>query len=326
LKTRYALSLEGEWLKVATGDVVPSIDWFTGTSDDTPNAFSQTVYGRHLLSEEQAKGNPRQPWGHHGFIGYHCGRVDFGERQGELILRVQSALADDCWKPATDLGFRASRIDVAVTVWTGDSSTDVGRKARDDAREYQHGRRNPIKVDYYDPDGGNGTCYLGRWTSSRFARIYSRHGKTHLDSDVGCWRYEVVEKDEGARRVVEHLSGAVDVRAECRSLVHTFIRDRGSIPIFDAGGPSLSLACSLEPTDDDKRLQWLGEQVAPSIRELIDRRGLSVVANALGIEGDIWYNWGARSTDRPPARWVPKLEEPFWPRKLAPTPDGAVSH
>ena len=311
---------------MATGDVASTVDWFTGTSDDTSQAFKQTIYGRHLLSEEGAKGNPRQPWGHHGFIGFHCGQVDFGERNGELILRVQSALADDAWRPATDLGFRPSRIDVAVTVWTGDEKSDIGRRTRDDCREYQRTQRKPVKIDYYDPDSGNGTCYIGRWTSQHFARVYSRFGKTHLDSDRGCWRYEVVEKDEGCRGLAEHLRGAVDVRAECRSFVHTFVSHRGCIPIFDAGGPSLSLAHQLEPTDDDKRLQWLVEQVAPSIRELIDRRGLSTVASALGIEGDIWSNWGARATQAQLPRWAPRLEEPFWPRKIAPPPNGAHSH
>jgi len=295
-----------------------SVDWLTATSVDSRRWPAQTVYARHLVSAEASLGNPRQPWGANGYLGESAGRAAYGVRADSLLLRLSSDLANDCWEHVYALDFKATRIDLAVTVWLAAPDNSVA------LRGYRSGvgcstlnGRKPIYSYICDSEGGS-TLYVGRRSSERFGRLYNKSAESRDEAYEKAWRYELELKGDPAVAALSALGGNTNWRTTVTATVYEFFASRGVNPGWDGGDGALLSDPKPQDPDDYSKFTWLDGQVKPTVRGLVERHGLRGVLDALGLDYGPFFD--SNAVAERPIRLAEQLARSRWMKSLRQRP------
>jgi DNA relaxase NicK len=174
-------------------------------------------------------------------------------------------------------------VDLAVTARR--SPPDAGI-----AREYwvalgERGPTNgkPAEYSLIQTSSRGDTLYCGRRASEHFGRVYDKHRETRGVYPDGAWRYEIEYKGQSAKEIVAFLGQTTDNESRIAAIVHKRFSKWGvetpwvpsiSLPRLD--GPNL-------PTDDERRLEWLRNQVRPAIETLTASYTGDQIREALGL-------------------------------------------
>jgi len=244
------------------------IDYITLTKTDrnTDGCWHQRI--DCLLRSEKAKGNFIKAWGMAGYSGFKCGQLQFGKREGSVIVRLSGDLAALDWWDFYQEASTVSRLDLQVTVrCDADPSREV-RRAYSQVNRFYKGRHDGPTVTLWRDTTGGATCYVGKRSSDVMFRIYNKASESGLPEFRNCLRYEVELKRAMTRRTIEWLICQDSVKLGIAGQLHTMLSSRGLRPLYrvDVRGCKLQgtpIACDVE-----KKLVWLRDSVGSTVRAL----------------------------------------------------------
>lgn len=269
-----------------------TIDWFTGTIPSGGNASPKTAtyltaqcWAMGVLARERSKGNICSDTSLHGYRGWVSGQIQVGERHDGLYFRASGEAAEHVWKEAVDLGYRASRIDLAATVWYDRARPEIAREAYAATTSVVHRAGRPPSGGLYLNASGGSTCYVGSRSSEKYGRIYDKAAESGSVDYRNAWRYEMELKGETAAGTAVELAKHSDHRRIIGEYVAGFFAPRGVCIDWRGVKPSHLPDPTRRLSDDDSRLEWLASSVAPAVRQLSARIGLSELLGALGLSG-----------------------------------------
>jgi DNA relaxase NicK len=238
-----------------------------------------------VLSRERGKGNTCSDTSTHGYRGWVSGQIQIGERHDGLYFRASGEAAEHVWKEATELGYRASRIDLAATVWYDRARQEVAREAYAASTSVVHRAGRPPSGGLYLNASGGSTCYVGSRSSEKYGRIYDKAAESGSADYRNSWRYELELKGDSAAVTAVQLSKKSDYRRVISEYVAGYFAPRGVRIDWHGVEPNDLPDPTGRLSDDDSRLAWLASAVAPAVRQLSSRIGLSELLGALGLSG-----------------------------------------
>lgn len=272
--------------------LLSTVDWFTGTissgGKDTPKTaayLTAQCWSMGVLSRERAKGNTCSDTSTHGYRGWVSGQIQVGERHDGLYFRASGEAAEYVWKEAVEFGYRASRIDLASTVWYNAPRENLAREAYASTTSAIHRAGRPPSGGLYLNASGGSTCYVGSRSSEKYGRLYDKGAESGSADYRNSWRYELELKGDTAASTATELAKHENYRGRISEYVAGFFAPRGVRCDWRAVSPSELPDSTRRLSDDASRLEWLATAVAPAVRQLSARIGLRELLGALGLSG-----------------------------------------
>jgi len=266
------------------GTVVSAgIDYLTVTyRPETLTTGLQSILDELLKSEYQS-GSKLKPWGMAGYSGWCCGGVQTGTRADGWIVRLSGDVARFNWWDFYEVSDSCTRMDCQVTVkFDCDPSTIVSRHERE-VRRFHSVHRPKWKVRWIGNSDGSRTLYLGSRQSEKFMRIYDKQRESGQECFQGCVRYEVQFNGHGARQCARHMGHEVNSAVGCCGEVSAFLQDHACSQWFTAN-PMSHVCASAHSRNYERTLQWLSNQVRPSVERMIAIGKADEVYRALGLD------------------------------------------
>lgn len=256
-------------------EIRSGIDWFSGTLlIDSPKSADFVRKAQECLLRIAGEGNRIEDRSLLGYSGHSCGNCFIGTNQERHFVQFTGYHANDCFASVYRRDMHVSRIDVQVSVKLDIMLSGVAKKGYRDANTANSTlplhRRRKIHI-IIGSDGGD-TLYVGSPSSEQRGRLYNKEVQSQNADYERTWRYEVVFKNDFATSVSNTLPFDTALRADrIRSLVALWYESRGveAIWAFDAEAATLPLIKTL-PSDVERKLLWIANQVAPTIKYLCD--------------------------------------------------------
>jgi hypothetical protein len=221
-----------------------------------------------LLSQSRQQGNDTGPETRLGYIGTRCGPVFYGEGAQGALLIVTGPATETAWPIVGKDGISVARIDVQVTVHYNPFDRDDGERwFRQLEAIGKTGRGGCSAGRTGDADGGV-TVSIGKRASPYYRRVYNKYAQSGQEAYLGCWRWEVECKDEGADAVCACLLVAGDRNAAIADIVHREFSLHGLRPGWLARGQYVPQLPPRVPSDFDRTVDWLRKQVTPTVNLL----------------------------------------------------------
>jgi DNA relaxase NicK len=271
------------------------IDWITATALDKNSAGILEFRAHNLMRREVAMGQLEEPWGMSGFMGRSAGGVDWGASSDGCLVRLRSTQAAQNWRTVAEVASNVSRLDLQITVRPAEPIMKrLGQNYREVKRERRKSKRAPQGERRLHTENA-GTCYVGRRQSNFFGRIYDKGAQTGLDHFKECLRYEVEVKGKPANRLCALLlRSSSELSLVAGQTVRYFRRKRITVPRLGQGlgaEPDVSALLSgaewwqLQRTkgENQKSLEWLRSQVAPTVAHLVNSGLSTEVYSALAL-------------------------------------------
>ena len=268
------------------------VDWLTCSAHSEDRSRQLSDLADDLLTGAEAAGNHRVGWRSMGYLGYHCGQIDWGRRdERQAILRVTGGSAHTHLRRVLEVSDYVSRLDVAVTWRAAPPDPHIGRNAYSLADLWYRKHPRAMQPSFHGDAAGGYTCYLGDRRSPYYARIYnkeaeraSRQDDTLAQHYAGCWRYEVEAHDQRAVALASAVADSGQRADWIQEWLYQFFTTRGITTPFPATGEAVLVAGFHRRSDDQTRLRHLARNVAPTVARL-QARGLGREAReALGLE------------------------------------------
>lgn len=255
------------------------VDWLTLVSNkETPNhdlvlsewynAFNVVKHRSGMVDDAHVL----------GYAGIRTEGMIVGTRYDGAMVKVSGKTAKEQFLQLPSKDCNVTRLDVQVTVsWegTGLHPCRLAALHATAANEILPISRQRNIEEHKDNKGGY-TTYIGSRQSTSFARVYN---KTAQDSDAygpNAYRYEVQFNKGPAEQVLRALYDHQDnLESACIALVWDWFERRGIIPVFRRSAEVVNVSRETIPlTELDKKLQWLYNQVRPTVGTLTEQ-GLS---------------------------------------------------
>lgn len=274
-----------------SGVIESQVDWLTCSAHSDASSDRLIDVGQALALAAELDGNKATAWRSMGFVGQHCGQIDWGRRDRRQAIVRLSGQAAAAYLPAIlPLADTVTRLDVAVTWRAVPADPHIGRNAYSlAALWYGEHPRSALPSQTGDAAGGF-TCYLGDRRSPYYARLYNKEAERASRDDAdqakhyaGCWRYEVESHDSYAGRLAEAVTTADDPPAFIQEWLYQYWTTHGVPPAFPPSGASALLPGFHRRTDDERRLRHFARNVAPSVRGLVARGREADVRRILGL-------------------------------------------
>lgn len=258
------------------------VDWITCTFADGKIPLRDRLSVQRIFEDEVRAGNEETAWFQSGYVGRHCGGVEFGERHDGFCLRLHGPTAHEHWNRFAESASNVSRLDLQVTVKKEGGPTRSIANCYRQARRYYKGNGNAPALSMFRTSAGGSTFYIGKRASDVYVRIYDKEAESQLDHYKDCVRYEVELKNERAFLTCRSLASSPTPEAAVLAIVWTYIRDRGIRPPWHIKDRA-SNRCSYSSSNAQKRLQWLERSVRPAVRDLIESGMMVQALDALGL-------------------------------------------
>lgn len=260
------------------------VDYFSGSSADPARAELLQGIGWRIVYEEADAGHDLKEWHWKGYDGITSGSGTIGVRSDGTYIRLSGALAAERWKEAYRQTEHVARYDLAVTVRlpSGANPAKEAFHTADPRFNARRGRRI-AKARHIETWDDGETTYLGGRTSLRMGRIYDKYAEQKREEYRNAWRWELEYKNELATHVAGAVSGSASESEAALAYVWDDFRAFGVPPIWGSGATTPALSLGRGPSSDQKRLEWLLKQVAPTVA-LLRAHGLEAeVYEALGL-------------------------------------------
>lgn len=271
------------------------VDWITLSGMGGSTTEELAWRSDRLLQEEFRQGNTKRPWGMAGFNGWKCGHVQYGFRGDEVIVRLGGEVAAEHWRQLHGVSDNCSRIDLQVTVNTGEDPSMVIRRAYQRARLWARGQPKAGGVSILETTNGPSTIYFNRRVSDRFGRIYDKGAQSKIEAFRGAVRWEVEFKNRAARFISTTLSGVSEDGPLCVDQVDGFMSKRRAswtngvrrqpqyldVPTLQSADTIGS--CFGSVSDSSRQLAWLRSNVSRTVQQLLDRGLGEEALTALGL-------------------------------------------
>lgn len=241
----------------------------------------------HTIKEVERGGEILKAGRLNGYDGWRVGGSFFGYRHDGAYLQLSGHRASDFLDTILRDDLHISRIDIQTTVKYRVYAPGVGTavlKSSIDANGALPKARQR-KIWYMAGNDGGYTCYIGAPTSEQRAKVYNKAVQSSDPLYDRCWRWEVTAKNAYAGEWFKAVTIQADKRPQvCASIVASWFALRGAKPEWSAYVPLITMPLIKEiPTDADRRLRWLKEQVKPAYQWLVENGFASEANEALGI-------------------------------------------
>jgi len=269
--------------------VSAGVDWITGVANDDISALKLAAIGHDLFYFETQRGNLKKGWGMAGFSGFKCGEVELGFRNHEVIVRLMSDVAQNCWRGVYEASDSITRIDLQYTIDIKREVQPTILKLYQQANEKSLERkRGPTNRVTFGNDGG-ATLYCGVRQSDVFGRIYAKGPQSKDSYYETCMRLEVQFQRKLAQIVSRAVAKSTDIaRTAIESSDAFFSKRIRNFSPHTAG--VVNYSCSRKTSNLQQRLKWLCESVKPSVKLLIDHNELAATIEALGLTDYVSVN------------------------------------
>lgn len=264
------------------------VDWITMTLQKEAHYHQKWLSGAYELLERVGdEGNRIIPMGRQGYDGAATGACFVGSRDTDSIATFSSHHAHTVYEQLYRPDLHISRLDLQVTVKYNKMPLTVARRGYKDAisanDKLPDKRKRNIRI-IIGTSGGD-TLYIGSPTSEQLGCLYNKGVESQASEYQSSWRYEVRLKNEKATAAYNALIEQPErATAFISAYVSTWYASRGvTIPWEVSNEIELPVTPRSLPSDDEARLTWLKGQVAPAIRDLLERVPRDKILVALGL-------------------------------------------
>ena len=258
------------------------IDWLTCTCTEPAQRRDMQALAATLLHDEREQGNNIEPWNCLGFVGLHAGGIGFGDIDEMSLMRLSGPTAYRHWRSACQLATNVSRLDVQVTVRSAIEPQERVMQHHAQAIDHVAKLKRKPAVDLRLSNVRPPTLYLNQRQSTRFGRVYDKGGESKLDHYLGCVRYECQFNGKSGLYASRFVAAETSEHTAAEQMITGFFSERG----LDLGWARVEPHSLVNPrrrSDASRRLAWLRNQVAPCVKDLIERNMLSETFEALGL-------------------------------------------
>lgn len=268
------------------------VDWLTVTAPRGERADKLIALGEPLLHQCASQGNRILLWKGNGYHGRTSGETSLGVGKEGSIVTLKSREAFLNAELFLGGEFRVTRLDLQTTCFDESAMEDrwTAEYLALQNRKKKAGR--PIYSDLRLNSRGGSTLYLGSPKSDIIARAYDKGIEQKIAAQGECQRYEVQFRRKPAKRQFESLDKSESRTHYIASTVTHFFQARGiAVPRVETANPRIeiqheSLYSKRAESDSERSLRWLGTNIAPTVRRLIELGERSAVMRALGLDGD----------------------------------------
>ena len=257
-----------EWIEVG-------IDYLSMTLDRSAyhiGAWTNRCY--RVIEAIGKEGHEVRERSMNGYHGISAGNCFIGDRQDGYFVNLTGEYAnrflDEVYRPDAHY----SRVDLQLTVKFNPVTGDIAQKGYASATHHNLTLPKPRQRKLYiiiGSDNGD-TLYIGAPSSEQRGRLYNKAIQSGLDRYVGCWRYEVVFRNDLATECLNQCIGSFMPRNEyILAAVCKWYAERGVNTAHLQASSDVALPRQRAvKTDVERKLEWLTEQVKPTIRYLCD--------------------------------------------------------
>lgn len=222
-----------------------------------------------------------------GYAGASAGNCFIGERPDGYFFNLTGEYANRYFEHTYHPEAHYSRIDAQVTAKYKQPQPDIGKDAYYAAFEHNNripsARRRKLYI-IIGSDGGD-TLYLGAPSSEQRGRMYNKEVQSQVERYRGCWRWEVVFKNDlGTKFAAALASRPSNATGYVLGVVAKWYADRGVIipGMHDMGAVVLPKQRAVS-TDVERKLLWVERQVAPTVKYLLELGFRDTLLELLGL-------------------------------------------
>jgi len=251
------------------------VDWISATL--TRDAIDDQTWlwdAIHALEKVQSIGNTYKRRSLLGFDGWESGGCFVGSNEQMHYAQFAGKYANDAYHFLEHPKVHISRIDLQVTV---KYSLDLIREGRYQyASAIRHNKALPEgrqqKIHLFAGSDGGDTVYVGSPSGEQRGRVYNKHKQSGEQAYERSWRYEAVFRNRHADRVFRSVFTQADaLNTIIVPRVVEFFRERGvSILGLEHQHGIAAESVQSPPTDVERKLRWIRNQVIPTIRKLAE--------------------------------------------------------
>lgn len=271
--------------------VYAGVDWVScSLSADCSYRWEWALECKNVIREIAEEGYDYETRALMGYSGYSAGGSFCGDRDDGSYLQLSGYHAGVFLDRIHRGELHYSRLDIQATVRYRTMPKNLGERAKTQAFDANaaipEARRR--KIWYMAGQDGGYTLYIGSASSHNRSRLYNKAIQSSKPEYERCWRWEVMTRNEYSEYWKEVIIPRKEDRAWlCASIVANWYRLRG-VEVSWWGVPNVEIETlqKEKPSDADKRLRWLAEQVRPAVHWLMLRGHARGVYEALGLTSD----------------------------------------
>ena len=252
-----------------------------------PSADMWAFRCQKAIEDIAMDGHELQERSMNGYRGLSAGNCFIGSREDSYFLNLTGGYADSHFEAVWRADLHCSRIDLQLTAKTLVTRADIAQGAYRDATTHNDTlppqKRRKLYV-IVGSDGGD-TLYVGAPSSEQRGRIYNKAIQSGLPRYMGCWRWEVVLRNELATEYIRALRSASMSRDEyVLASVCKWYAERGvQTAVLCASSNVVLPRQRATRTDVERKLEWLEHQVRPTIAFLCELGFRDTIIELMGL-------------------------------------------
>lgn len=220
-----------------------------------------------------------------GYAGLLAGKVFWGSRWDGSLLRITGADAGTYWHYWLQATGKPTRLDLQVTLRLGAKWNDFIRLAKEgvDEANKKLGAARQRKVQLHTDNAHGHTLYVGSRKSASYGRIYHKYPTDKDRYEYGDVRLEVeLHADQAALAMESYMQSERAIGEYAVGFVFDWFGRRG-FELTQANAPEVNSRFTdvLEASPLDSKLQWLYNQVGPTMRLLADQGHMAATFRVL---------------------------------------------
>lgn len=264
--------------------VEPTIDWLTCTFQRSVSRETISTLAHAHLDDELALGNPVRLWSSYGYEGWSSGGVRWGRRDRDDLIQLSGEMAHKTWKFYAPLATSITRVDLAVTVKFVDHQINLITNQWEAIKALAGDLAIMRNYTIISPLFGGDTLYVGKRASQQYGRLYDKGLESGLHEFQNTHRWEVEYKKPLAFPVVAELLSSPEWQNVILTRVQQWFDNRLVQTPWTSHARISAIAILRKRTGDQKALDWLGKQIAPTVARLVTRGKKQEVLDALNLD------------------------------------------
>jgi len=261
------------------------IDWLTVTVANDKRGFDLYDIARNYWISLGVKS---RDWRNKWYTGRTGEGVTWGTGKNGYILMASGQAAPKVWKKCLLVKTRVTRIDLQVTAKLQKPQPGLIETCYHYIRENRRFTKRR-KYGLIQNTKQGVTLYAGSRQSQQYGRFYDKGIESNLEQPGTLYRYEVELKKPLSGSLADYLitslQDGIYPEKELVWYVYNWWLDRGVLPIFNPNrAATIEVTGMKVQTDNERKIQWLRTQVAPTISRLEQDGRLEDALEALGLK------------------------------------------
>ena len=258
------------------------IDWVTCTAPQGWRSGPLEEWARGFMREQKSAGRDVVSASRLGYVGHSTEHCFVGQSAQGLMCQLSGPCAAYAGKEVIALACNVSRLDLQVTVWTGEAKPHIGKYLFEQLKTLENTGGRPAAFALTQSEPAGETLTLNKRVSDTYTRIYDFSSAHKIGQPRQLWRFEVELKRKVAMRwarIVNENERTGTVATDCVRAVTTAKGLDLKLPMT----PNRKISEQALTTETDCVLAWYESSVSKSIQRSIKRYGFRVTIEALGL-------------------------------------------